>query len=386
MVLILYAWEAYNEKVLKSALEKEGNSVTVFSKKCTHYSRDIEFAGELINLIHLHSAQAVISFNYIPIISMACNVAGVIYYSWIYDNPHLPLYAKTVDLSCNRIGIFDKSMVEDMKRRGATTTFHLPLAVDIEQFDQTIANCDTPERFDCDVSFVGTLYTDEYNYYDRIYPNGKFPQIDSIINECAFEPEIEDKKEELRVRPDGISYAISVMKENGLSLGEDYYEAMDEIAMASVFERKITIIERDILMHRLAKMKDVRFNLYTGSKTDIQTKGIVKYDTEMPIAFNRSKININLSLRSIHTGISLRILDIMACGGFLLSSRQPELLEFFEDGKEVALFTTPEECEDKIRYYLAHDAERRAIAKAGKERVKELFSYDKLLPRLINSK
>lgn len=386
MVLILYRWQAYNEGVLKKALEKEGHKVVVFSRKCTHYSRDIEFAGELINLIHHESADAVISFNYIPIISMACNVTGTIYYSWVFDNPHLPLYAKTINLACNRIGIFDKSMVEDLEKRGVTTVFHLPLAVDAGQFDKAISECKDSDRFDCDVSFVGTLYTDEYNYYDRFYPTGRYPKIDSIIRECVFNRDFEGKKSELANLPEGIPYAVSAMKENGLALGDDYYEAMDEIAMASMFERKITILERDILMHRLAKMKDIRFNLYTGSRTDIPTKGIVKYDTEMPVAFRRSRINLNLSLRSIHTGISLRILDIMACGGFLLSSRQPELMEIFDEGKEMALFTTPEECEDKIRYYLTHEEERKEIAKAGKKKVEELFSYNRLLPKLINSK
>ena len=113
------------------------------------------------------------------------------------------------------------------------------------------------------------------------------------------------------------------------------------------------------------------------------------YVSQMPVVFRNSKINLNMSLRSIQSGIPLRALDIMGAGGFLLSNYQPELAEYFEDGKELALYGNAQELMDKAAYYLAHEEERQQVAAAGLHKVRELFSYEvrvKQMLELINTK
>ncbi len=85
---------------------------------------------------------------------------------------------------------------------------------------------------------------------------------------------------------------------------------------------------------------------------------------------------MNITLRSIQSGIPLRALDIMGAGGFLLSNYQTELAEQFEDGKELVLYGSAEELLDKIRYYLSHEKERQEIAHCGYLKVQKFFSYE----------
>ena len=59
-----------------------------------------------------------------------------------------------------------------------------------------------------------------------------------------------------------------------------------------------------------------------------------------------------------------------------MSNYQPELAEYFEDGKELVLYTSAQDLLEKTAYYLAHEEERRAIANAGFKKVKQLFSYE----------
>lgn len=174
MRLLLYSWNANNEKVLADNLIKMGFSVTWFRKECKHYTRDMELAMEMIQHIHAEAAEAVISFNYFPIISMICNTCQIPYYSWVYDCPHFTLYAKQVTLPCNHIGIFDKDMVGQLEDYGVRTVYHAPLSVDTEYFDKAIVSASRTERekYLCDISFVGSLYTDEYNYYDMLFGKG----------------------------------------------------------------------------------------------------------------------------------------------------------------------------------------------------------------------
>lgn len=101
--------------------------------------------------------------------------------------------------------------------------------------------------------------------------------------------------------------------------------------------------------------------------------GIIDYNTQMPLVFSGSKINLNISLRSIHSGIPLRVLDIMACGGFVLSNWQPEIVEYFIEGKEIVTFDSLEDCLDKIAYYLEHEKERKQIAYNGQKKYERLF-------------
>ena len=104
----------------------------------------------------------------------------------------------------------------------------------------------------------------------------------------------------------------------------------------------------------------------------------------MPHVFRNSKINLNITLRSIRTGIPLRALDIMGCGGFLLSNYQEELKEFFSEDKELVMFYSLEDCLEKIDYYLDHEDERKHIATAGRKAVEEKFSYKDQLVKLLN--
>ena len=55
--------------------------------------------------------------------------------------------------------------------------------------------------------------------------------------------------------------------------------------------------------------------------------GIADYLTKMPQVFRRSKVNLNITLRSIISGIPLRVLDVLAAGGFLITTYQEEIDE-----------------------------------------------------------
>ncbi len=437
MKLILYSWNANNEQILVDNLIKLGFEVVCFRKECRHYTRDMELAMEMIPFIHAQGAEAVVSFNYFPMVSMICNTCQIPYYAWVYDCPHFTLYAKQIGLPCNHIGIFDREMARQLEGYGVNTVHHVPLAVDTACFDAVISQATPQEkdRFRCDISFVGSLYTDAYNYYDRLFGGEdavKQTNLQKGSAECGSrqekqpETDCESRQEECpetgwEAIASGISrqcfayhedylrqavtdgkidlHGIQVrMEKQGLMLGEDYYAKAEDIFLAAVLEKKVTVEERRILLTRLAERfaisdgdgdRGSHFRLYTGSDTaglpelDSCNCGIVDYHTQMPLVFAGSRINLNISLRSIHSGIPLRVLDIMACGGFVLSNWQPEIAEYFEEGVEIVTFDSREDCLEKTAYYLSHEEERRQIAANGKRKVQEKFSYQNGLDRLF---
>lgn len=403
MKVLLYSWNANNEQVLAKNLIKLGFEVVWFQKECKHYTRDMELALEMMPRIHSEGIEAVVSFNYFPIISMICDTCRIPYYAWVYDCPHFTLYAKSVMQSCNHIGIFDRDMVKQLEAYGVSLAQHVPLAVDTEYFGHKIAQAGRKElgKYQCDISFVGSLYVDEYNYYDAVIGSGKESagvreQADAAIRRQMFCY----AKDYLRqaVEEGGIDrrYLIDQMGQQGLLLGEDYFAKPEEILLAAVLEKKVTVEERQAMLLAIAewagmqKGQPIRFHLYTASdlsglpRLKRWHKGTVDYHRQMPCVFHESRINLNISLRSIHTGIPLRVLDILACGGFVLTNRQKEIEENFQDGKEIVMFDSMEDGMEKIAYYLSHEEERKAVAEAGRRKVEKCFSYAQGIHRLVN--
>lgn len=135
--------------------------------------------------------------------------------------------------------------------------------------------------------------------------------------------------------------------------------------------------ERIRTLNTLAKYFDV--DLYTRSDTsnlkNVHIHGGVKTLTEMPKIFHLSKINLNMTIKPIQTGLPLRIFDIMGCGGFCMTNYQAEIPNLFEIGVDLESYGSMEELIDKCSYYLIHEEERRQIALNGYRKVKEYHGY-----------
>ena len=85
--------------------------------------------------------------------------------------------------------------------------------------------------------------------------------------------------------------------------------------------------------------------------------------------YSNSKINLNITLRSIQTGIPLRAFDIMGNGGCLLTNYQQDFLEYFEPDKDLIMYGSDEEALEKTEFYLKNDTEREKIAYNGFQKV-----------------
>ena len=96
-----------------------------------------------------------------------------------------------------------------------------------------------------------------------------------------------------------------------------------------------------------------------------------------------SKINLNF-LRDQNKGShNMRTFEVVGCGGFLLTERSEEQLEFFEEDKEIACFSTPEELREKIEFYLPRDGLRRKMAEAAHRKVAQGHTYRDRAKRIL---
>ena len=115
----------------------------------------------------------------------------------------------------------------------------------------------------------------------------------------------------------------------------------------------------------------------------MKVRGGINYDEVMPKIFYLSKINLNITLRSIETGVPLRVFDIMSVGGFVMSNYQEELEELFVPDKEIVLFKDIPELLDKVNYYLSHEEERIRIAMNGYKKVREQYDIQHAVSKIL---
>jgi spore maturation protein CgeB len=72
---------------------------------------------------------------------------------------------------------------------------------------------------------------------------------------------------------------------------------------------------------------------------------------------------------------SPKIYEALACGTFLICDNQKDIRTLFKDGKHLVIFSDIKDLNEKIIYYLAHQHERKIIAKKGRQEALDKHTY-----------
>lgn len=368
MKILFIEWASFCNADIKDAFYQEGHSVVCFPFSNRDARRDAEIEASLKEKIRAVSPDAVFSFNYFPLVSNVCKREGLPYVSWIYDSPYVMLYSYTAINACNRIYVFDRALCREFQAAGIGTVHYLPLAANTARLDALGVFAPI-----YDLSFVGSLYNESHNFYDRMeslsdYAKGYLEGLMSAqmqVQGCNFvQQSLSPIMEEL--------YQALPMDPN-----PDGVETREYLYAQYVINRKITGLERLRLLGALAGQSPL--DLFTPdpgfSLPGLRNHGPVNYENGMPLVFKKSRINLNISLRSILSGIPLRAFDIMGSGGFLLSNYQEDFLEYFTPGVDFVYYESEADLLEKTAYYLAHEEERTQIAANGHQKVAEAHTF-----------
>lgn len=378
MKILFYRYGSICEPDIIEAFEELGHTVNQITEEITN--KDISFGNcaRLVSQSLLSRPQdCVFTINFFPAISDVCNIFKIPYISWIVDSPVMELFTKSIQNPWNRVFLFDREQYREIAPLNPNCVFHFPLAANVVQKQHTIKQSTPSQRlhFCSEVSFVGSLYTEKCPY-DKVsnlpphiegYLNGIMAAQEKVYGYYFIEEVLTDE----------------VINEFKKHLPGFYQSPLDNFLTDKTtisqlyIGNKISALERIHVMESLSKHFPI--DLYTGSDTstlpNVHNRGFAKTLTEMPIIFHESKINLNITSKAIRSGIPLRVFDIMACEGFVLSNYQPELAEFFQAGIEFDYYTSIEELIEKTDYYLNHEKERNEIAHNAFEKVSNEYNY-----------
>lgn len=374
MNILLYDFlNSYIQHDLVFFLEKMGHKCNNISyrKELDKYNDDA-FMTQMEKDVAAGSFDLVLTTNFWPVVSKVCRKHDLKYVSWFFDSPpNLPT-AECMEYSCNKIYFFARADYEEYKAMGLDNVYYLPLAVNTERLGHVKTDF---EKYGADISFVGKLY------------ESMLPALMSHMDD--YQRGFLDAVVRVQLQLYG-GYIIDdvVTEEFTESVRAGYRSLSDKAIQVSQKElcwavaSHVTHLERISLLKILSgkhQMALYTFNLNDELKKilkNVDYRGPVNYLSEMPQVFRASKINLCPVLKANKSGIPLRALDVMGCGGFLLSSYQPELYECFVDGQECVMYSSIEDAVAKAEYYLSNDDLRKEIATAGFEKIKTEFRYE----------
>lgn len=382
MNIIFLDWPCFCKEDTVATLKKLGHSVSFFSHPEYDLRKSAVFDDAFDQFCRSGNFDLVFSYNFYPLVSEGCKRNHLKYISIVYDSPHVSLYSYTIVYPCNNVFLFDRTQYQELSSLGITTVHYMPLAANTDRITMLLSRPHKRERYQSDISFVGSLYNEDHNLFDRLsglseYTRGYLEAIMEAqlkVYGYYFIEEILPKK------------VLDEMK-TSMPYHAGYTGIQtDEYIYGNYFiGRKLTEMDRIRTLTSVAKHHPLR--LYTINSSyhapGIENMGTVDYENEMPYVFHYSKINLNITLKSIKSGIPLRAIDIMAAGGFLLSNFQADFLEHFTPDEDFVYYNDLDDLNDKIQYYLNHDEEREQIAKNGQEKIRRYHSFEDQFRRMI---
>lgn len=386
MKLLIYRYGSICEPDIITTFRLFGFDVSEISHEVYHKDSSLEESIRLVSDYLLdHPVDAVFTINFFPFLSEVCNIFHIPYLSWIVDSPVMELFATSIANPCNRVFLFDRCTYEEIHPLNPDCVFHLPLAVNCEDKQKVIreASASQRQKFKADISFVGSLYT-EKNPYSRFktqnmkllgYLEGLMEAQKKVygyyfVEECLTDDIVEAFKKDF---PGFYHYPAKTFLTDKITLAQLYLGT------------NISVLERQEVFDRLSRHFSV--DLYTGSDTAplprVHNRGLAKSLEEMPIIFHQSQINLNITAKSIRSGIPQRVFDILGCEGFMISNHQNELLDYFEPGADLDVYSSMDELVEKSAYYMERPALCREIAHNAFEKVRTYHSYPVRLTQMF---
>lgn len=389
MNILIFEWKNFGVEDIEEALDHMGHTYTCLSSELIRERVSPEFDSMFDQTVSAFSFDCVFTFNYSPVVSNNCNRHHIPYIAFVYDSPLVSLYSYTIIQPCNYVFIFDKALYLDLKKENINTVYYLPLAVNTDRLERMLHNpsakaatsgSHTPYG---EIAFVGSMYNEKHNLFDRFhdlseYTKGYLEGIMQAQLKVYGYYFIEDLlKDEV---------LANMLKSVPVTPNSDGVETVTYLYAYYFIARKLAAMERKEIMQKLSSQYDTR--LYTHQKTPdlphVHNMGPVDYYNDMPAVFKNSPINLNITLRSIRSGIPLRCMDIMGAGGFLMSNYQADFYDHFVPGEDLVLYESQEDLLSKCDYYLHHDAERRQIAANGLGKVIEAHTYEIRLAQIFD--
>jgi len=285
--------------------------------------------------------------------------------TWFVDDPRTIVMSRPVYASAYTVALtWEKAYCGYLEAVGFPVVHHLPLAA-----DPTVFNGEPAESWDFPPAFVGNSM------------NSVAESKWACVKEHAeLAAEIHRAFEAGRVTRENFSRGLEVL------LDADVLDELDEEARRHA-ELVFFVEGTRRLRHALVRLLEPEgLEVYGDAawrQVTPKAKGPVNYTHDLPGLYRRCEINLNSTSIQMPETANQRVFDCPAAGGFLLTDAQKDLFDLFDVKREVACYSSPEECIELFRAYRKNPMARRDIAARARKRVLGEHTYAHRLQRIV---
>ncbi len=384
MKILYMDWKSFCTEDLIPAFENNGCKVirVPFTKELGQ--KGDEYAEMLRTLIKTEQPDFVFSFNFFPLVSNACNSEKCLYVSWVYDSPQLSLCSDAAYNNCNLIFLFDEEQFLYFSGKNNHNVRFLPMAANPNRISQIPYTEEIVNRYSSEISFVGSLYSEKkHRMYERL--DNADPYIKGYLEGII-------KAQKLVYGDNFIEKTLTkeIINEMAKLYPMDTKHGGSEspawLYSEFILSRQVTAEERAEILSSLSETHKVKLYTYddTWAAGKVINCGPVDYYNDAPYVFRFSDINLNITLRSIKSGIPLRAFDIMAAGGFLITSFTSDFLKYFVPDEDFVFYESINDLLEKCDYYLTHTEERIKIAENGYKKMCDKHTFDHRVQHILS--
>jgi spore maturation protein CgeB len=301
------------------------------------------------------------------VIAAACKKNGAIHINWCVDDPFFMevFHGRPIAPASNRLDfVSNRAYVAPMRERGMNAHF-LPLAVDPAIFFPPTEGLDYAR----DVCFVGNSYRAQVNEFCsscESFMERLVPFMGNALQRYGRNMSI-DLEQEVAEELDRQALPPSLPKQKAIFIVKHFI---------SYLSRKRTICSLAREFPGFVVFGDPFWKCDLPDEKVFTTVG---YYTNLRDTYVQTKINIDINRVVITEGLTQRVFDCSACGGFIITNNKSIINEFFdigEEGKELVTFDNERHLNELINHYLTHDEERLAIARRARKRVLNEHTYN----------
>ena len=311
-------------------------------------------------------AELVVSVGYIPGLPEVLAEQGLRHLIWEVD-PALDLVNRaTGPVHTTRVFTYRQAQVRAYEDAGFQAEFR-PLCSDPNKRRGIALSQADQAQFGAPVAFVGASMQENAQRYRRI--------MHALLSKAGRSlEELDDRLAAQAARPQRF-VLMDLVEDPALQVPDlDLRVLVGEIAAA---EQRMNFL-RALLPLGLKVWGDSGW-----SELGAAYQGPAGHDHALTRIYNAAQVHVDIGRIYQNDIVTMRVFDVLACGGLLITQDSPALRGLFTPGEHLLAVNTPQEMHDAVVWALAHPDESRMIARAGQARVLARHTFSHRLDEML---
>jgi spore maturation protein CgeB len=364
---------------LSQALQREGYATWTWSIVS-------QSTAENWRIVQRLDPKWALAINYCHGLAELCAKAEVPVLIWEIDPSIEPVSTPKGDVGDAHFFSWSRPHVGQWRSAGFESAHYLPLAANPEHRRPLELTRAEQSRYESDICFVGSSLLSQVVDFRAQLQDGVSMWLKRSGRDPRHAPTVVDailmhQRAELQryVIPELVAGSMPgfLAEMKALKVRYDPIMLLGELAAA---ERRLSV---------MATMGEMGIHVWgdAGWRSvgthGVRFRGSAGHREELNKIYNAARIHIDIGRIYQLDIVTMRVFDVISCGGFVIAERNKALLQLFREGEEIVTWTNVEELKEKCRHYLAHPEEATAIAQRGRERLLKDHSIQSRLRRMV---